>query len=276
MFRQKREDLSFRLTKYPVASSLRPYVKFYYVLEGTDIWLDNHPQGSLDIVFGLNAGLTFQSGAMHSPLLSRIAIVAQQERAFRIGFAPGTRMVGINFKPEGFYKILKLPLSEMMNLSCDISDLLPNSFLEIQEKLLHCSHEIEIIKLLERFLIKQFYKANAQIEPIDKLLRYIRHTNGNIRINEMADKMYVSRRTLHRLFIGRFGIPPKTYTRILRFQNTIRSFYQRSYWGWSGILHDCGYYDQNHFIKDFKQFTGKTPSSFLGDERSLSDFFLKE
>ena len=190
--------MSFYLRKYPVAPALRPYVKFYYILEGSAIWLDNHPQGSLDLVFGLDGGLKFHSETHQTGVLSRIAIVAQQERAFKIEFTPQTKIFGINFKPEGFYKILRLPLSEMINLSWDVNGLLPKSFLEFHEQIYTSHSEVELIRRVEDFLMREFFRVNAQLEPVDKLINHLRQVNGNLRVGEMADKMFVSRRTLHR------------------------------------------------------------------------------
>ena len=129
--------------------------------------------------------------------------------------------------------------------------------------------------ILENFLLWQLHQANASLNPFDRMVQHIRSCKGGITVEKLADQLFVSRRTLHRQFRERIGIAPKSYINIVRFQNSLSQFYQAPYKGWANVYYDFGYYDQTHFIRDFKRFTGRTPSSFLQSERSLSDFFLQ-
>lgn len=263
--------------KYPVSPALRPFIKYYYVLKGHDLLYETHPQGTFDLIFGQPNGSEFRGEKTVKPTHKATTLMfAQQEKHFDIYLAPHSRVYSVSFKPEGFYKILKFPLGEMINLMWDISDHLPKSYQYLYEQVLESKTDEQAIQILENFFMREFYKANAVLSPFDQLLHFIRQKNGNIRVEEMAQHLNVSRRTLNRLFAKHLGITPKSYSSIVRFQQAILNYYERPNFGWSGVLYDMGYYNQNHFIKDFKRYTGKTPTRFLNTDRTFSDFFLKD
>lgn len=269
-------SLSFK--KHPVSLVLQPFVKYYYSLKGSSgEFFETHPQGTLDLIFGDMTGNEFL-GEKKKKVTSntRIGMFAQQEKHFDLYVGPNTRFYGIAFYPEGFYKILNFPLGEMVDFIWDLTDFLPKSFQFLAEQVLECDSDECAIQKMEAFFLQEFQKANAIVEPFDKLLHLIRQKHGALSVEEMTKHLFVSRRTLNRLFADRLGIRPKSYSSIVRFQKAILNYYARPDFGWSAISYDTGYYDQNHFIKDFRRYTGKTPTLFLDADRTLSDFFLKE
>lgn len=268
-------DLSF--AKYLPSTALRPFINFYYVVSGNDIAFENHPQGTFDLIFGQASQGEFRGEKTVKVAESATTIfVAQQKNPFDLYFAPKTKIFGVSLKAEGLYKILHFPLQEMNNRIWDISDHISLQYKNLNEQVLESKSDKEAVQVIDSFFLKRYYIANATLVPFDKLLSFIRQYKGNLSVTEMARRMNVSSRTLNRLFYNHIGISPKAYTSIIRFQHAILNYYQHPHLGWSPNLLDAGYYDQNHFIKDFKRFTGKTPSSFLGTDRTLSDFFLKQ
>ncbi len=91
----------------------------------------------------------------------------------------------------------------------------------------------------------------------------------------MAQSIGLSERQLERLFKKYIGLSPKFYTRIIRF-STIFELIQQEDPGWAGLAYESGFYDQSHFIRNFKAFTGEDPSRYGFDEKNMANFFLKK
>ena len=88
----------------------------------------------------------------------------------------------------------------------------------------------------------------------------IESQGGQLKVCEVARILNVSTRTLERQFLKILGIPPKQFIRLVRFQNAVERLKEiRKVENLAGIAHDFGYFDQSHFIKDFKSLSGKSP-----------------
>nr|WP_246628122.1 helix-turn-helix domain-containing protein [Paenibacillus oenotherae] len=85
----------------------------------------------------------------------------------------------------------------------------------------------------------------------------IRSSNGSIRVGQLAEESALSRRQTERRFVERIGISPKALAQIVRFQHVLQSlkFAERL----TQLAYDADYYDQSHFIKEFRKRSGTTP-----------------
>jgi transcriptional regulator GlxA family with amidase domain len=98
---------------------------------------------------------------------------------------------------------------------------------------------------------------------------------GLISVDALASSAGISARQLERRFLQEVGVAPKLLCRILRFQRIFHSI--RAHDGrWATVAADCGYYDQAHLIRDFKQFAGQTPSVFLDQPGALTEAFTRK
>ena len=101
----------------------------------------------------------------------------------------------------------------------------------------------------------------------------IKSSLGEIGIKGLASDLGVSQSSLERGFKSRVGLSPKEYAGLIRFRNIFK-FYNSSS-SLTELALDAGYYDQAHFIKDFKEFTGTTPETFAKQSKQLTDFFIQ-
>ena len=91
----------------------------------------------------------------------------------------------------------------------------------------------------------------------------------------MATAAGVSERQLERLFKKYIGLSPKYYARIIRFNYIFKLIHLKNT-SWAEVVYQSGFYDQSHFIRNFKAFTGEDPSSYYFEEKNMANFFLNK
>lgn len=101
----------------------------------------------------------------------------------------------------------------------------------------------------------------------------INYANGSVNIEELSTKLNIGRRHLERQFIDAVGLNPKQYARITRFQHVLALVEQKRYHTLTTLAHNTGFYDQAHFIKDFREFTGLSPRQYFAENLPLVKFF---
>jgi methylphosphotriester-DNA--protein-cysteine methyltransferase len=110
---------------------------------------------------------------------------------------------------------------------------------------------------------------------IDQAIELIFETKGTIAVNELCVAVAVGERQLERAFKKYVGLTPKFYMRIIRFSHIFHAFTTgKDNWAQLGL--EAGFYDQSHFIKNFKAFTGEDPSAYFFDDPTMANFFLKK
>ncbi len=116
-------------------------------------------------------------------------------------------------------------------------------------------------------------KPNTAITS-NTIFNTILSSKGTASIGEICDKARISERSLERFFHRHVGLTPKYFSRIIRFSNIFKLIEEGDP-SWVDVAYLTGYYDQSHFIRDFKAFTGQEPSGYLFEHPSIANFFLK-
>ena len=174
---------------------------------------------------------------------------------------PNSRYFGVRLKPGMYLSYQNIPLRDItdneIELNCGTA-LLKNFFAKLKKS--HSfEHRIE--------LFQQNFEPAAETGSISELTQQmlidINSTKGGIHITELAEKLNYSERHLSRIFQDAMGMSPKTFSRIVRFQNVIETILTSSQPHMSDYFMDLGYSDQAHFQREFKQYAGMTPKNFI-------------
>jgi transcriptional regulator GlxA family with amidase domain len=112
------------------------------------------------------------------------------------------------------------------------------------------------------FIEKKIVNPTITSPGLFETIRYIIETNGITNVRELAKRNFLSTRQFERNFIQFAGFSPKLFSRIIRFQSTLQE-YGNQFRSLTDIAYDTGYYDQSHFIQDFKQFSGHNPKEYF-------------
>lgn len=182
-----------------------------------------------------------------------------------------TETIGIEFNPKGVYRFFHFPLNEIQNQIYSVRDVLGNAGKRLTEQVNNCTSRQEKISLLNQFLLKQLSLYSEDL-IFEYCVEKIMSSNGRITIKELEKKTGYSSRWLNMKFHEKLGTSPKNLATIIRFKQYYQSFVngnEKSFF--KNDFYDL-YYDQSHFIKDFKRFTGLAPTKL---EKQMNDFGVK-
>ena len=132
----------------------------------------------------------------------------------------------------------------------------------------------ERISLVEIFLLHSL----SRLETIDHIVRSTVETilsgNGRLSINELSSQIHINRRQLERKFYLAIGLSPKQLSKTIRLQAALKMLLTKESDNLTTLAHENNYYDQAHFIKDFKELVGMTPKEFYGKNLKMTSFFI--
>jgi len=178
----------------------------------------------------------------------------------------------IMFQPAGLSALLSVDPGELVNQDLDIGSVFGTRMTELEERLALCDSFASRVAIADAFLARQMQESRTN-DYLSFAMDSIAARNGRIRIAELAANCGVSARQFERSFSTRFGMRPKLYTRIVRFQSALDRKARTCAKSWTDIAQDFGYHDQMHMIHDFQEFTGTTPTDTL---HTLETFFRQQ
>ncbi len=172
-------------------------------------------------------------------------------------------MIGIRFRPGGAYPFFRFPISEL-NESVIELDLIWGALVnEIRDQLLELETPEARLATLESFLLRQVQRSLEPNRIISFAVNQLQHSPQFLAIRDLAGTIGITQKHLISQFEKVVGLRPKSFSRVCKFQKVLNLIEQRKQVEWLDIAHECGYYDQAHFIKEFHTFSGLNPSAYL-------------
>jgi len=171
----------------------------------------------------------------------------------------------ICFKPNGFNKIFRLPSSDITNNIIHTEEIFDARIKILFEQLCMANGLTEMAFLADAYLLYYFKKQKSvdHKDAITRISNLIIEMAGLVNIEQLAYDANMSTRNFERRFTEQVGITPKLFSCITRFNNALALKLKNPKKEWTSIAYESGYFDQMHLIKDFKKFSGNTPSMFL-------------
>lgn len=174
-----------------------------------------------------------------------------------------SEMLIVQFKKGKAFPFLIEPMQNLTNFVVDAELVISLKILNIRERLLEASTPFEKFQVLEKHLLKVYLKRLKENPFVDFAVSTIVATPNQCSIKTISDKVGYSQKHIIKLFKEHVGVAPKEFLKVIRFQKAIQQIENRVSVDWSQIAFDCGFYDQSHFIADFKHFSGFTPSEYM-------------
>ena len=240
---------------------LKPFVSRITVVEALDEATYKVLPGT-----GLVMGFQFRGGVSNITLtgvtkLTSSGITGIHNSARIYNSAANTGSVLVYFNDGGASTFFREPLNEIFDQSTSLDNfMLRSELLVFEERLCEARSDRNKVDLVEDFLIS----GMRSVEP-DKLvmmaIALIHKKNGNIRISELLEDLHISQAPLEKRFRKVVGTSPKKFASIVRMRTAINNFNPDA--SLTELGYSAGFYDQAHFIKEFKNFTGDTPKRFF-------------
>jgi len=177
--------------------------------------------------------------------------------------AKHSAMLIISFRKGMAYPVFPLPMNEMADRVVDADLVWGNEFSFLRERLRETSEISLKFAAVESFLLGTFQRSMARNPAVEYALAEIIRRPDQINLARLNQNIGYSPKHFIGMFKRQVGITPKAYLKIIRFQKAISEIEQHQAVDWTVISQDCGFFDQAHFINDFKSFSGFTPQEYV-------------
>ena len=203
------------------------------------------PDGCTDLIFSFVDGRVHASavGTMTQPLITPRR--------------PGEEMFGVRFHPAMSHGLLRVPAGLLTDQVVELQSLWGQDARALEQRLADAATREERIAAIAAAL-----QPPDDGTPVQRAALWVVENRGEASADELARHAGLSARQFRRLCIEQTGVGPKMLCRIVRFRAAANDAANRSR-DWAGFALDHGYYDQAHFINEFREFSGLTPAEYV-------------
>ena len=260
--------------EYRIFDELRPYVTLVWSMETEQpaslAPIRILPDNCVEFVIHFESPYrtTFQNG--HTFVQPTSLIVGLMKQSFVMGPAGKVGFVAARFSAWGAYHFFSFPLKEVSNSFVNLQDLWKPRAKEIEARICAEKNTFKRVDRLQEILLNQLWRNSHRDRTLDYSLSLIHQTKGLMSVRDLAMSVGCTERQLRRKFDSRVGLSPKEFSRIVRVRQALQSLRLGPDKLLTDISHECGYFDQSHFIRDFEEFTGLTPSEYLDNAGTVS------
>ena len=250
-----------QVTRFPPSARLAPFVDRFVVVES------NHEATRVLLPEpGLVLGVRYRGAASlldggRATRLSGSAITGMVAAARRMRTHPQSGILLAQFRPAGAAQFFAAPLHELFGATAPLDDLLPRA--EVQRLADRIASQPDHAGRVE--VLEQYLAARLRDEPADPIAHAaaaaIVGARGSLRIADLARALGISQDPLEKRFRRAVGATPKQLASTVRVQHAVAL--GRTGRSWSRVAHDAGYFDQSHFIREFRAVTGEAPARFF-------------
>ena len=200
-------------------------------------------------------------------------LLGPRNRHFFVEHQGSIDLVGVRFRHGGLSAFTPVPMSILMNEVVLQDQLFGNQINVLTNRIADTNQAAKQINLIQSFLIKHF-QCEADAPQTLSLISEVKKCDSSSSMKSLTEKTGVHYKKLERIFSKYTGYNPKNFTRVIRFYKALQQMQEPSQ-SLTGIGLDGGYYDQPHFVRDFKAFTGKSPSQFQTENPTIANLLLR-
>ena len=242
-----------KIERYLPADLLKPYIKAFMIIESIDGMVNQILPDTAVVMAFRYKGLIEDSGCV----LPAATISGLRNSPRLISYQEDTAALLVIFKAGGAAAFFKQPMNELFQSSVSLDELIDCT--EVEERLSLAVCTSERIAIVERFLLS-LLKGQQDGLVLDAI-HQIRYAKGDLRIKSLAGGLNISQDAFEKRFRKMTGTSPKQFAVTVRLRSIIEQYTKPD--SLTAVAHSAGYFDQAHFIKDFRSFTGQTPQSFF-------------
>jgi AraC-like DNA-binding protein len=269
-----------RYQEFPVAPPLANYVECIWLLEGGGGQESPAPErllpdGCVELILNFDDPFREYKESGQCELQPRRFLVGQMTQPVLVSPTGSVQLMGIRFAPGGTLPFFSFPQGELTNRIAPLADVAGLLDRELSERPYDARELPEKFCHIQTLLLKRISAKAEKGASLRNAITRILHSGGQISVDKLANDLGISGRQLERRFLNEVGLGPKLLSRILRFQQVFRAV-ERADSNWAQIAADCGYFDQAHLIRDFRQFAGQTPAVLFEHFTRFTEQFTRK
>lgn len=257
----------FKPSKY-----LAPYVECYWIaLSDKPPFREREsliPDGTIELMFNFGDDYSHVSRG-EERIIKGSHVIGIRKKSQQICQRVKQNFFSIRFKLGGIFPFIKIPVNEFANDFFELDQLFASDYKELEERLFESPSPVDRIAIAENFLLRKLYGRELGdyhfVSHCSKLLE----ADSHFRVKDLSLHLNTNYKTLERKFKKVIGLTPSELLKVKRFNRAVLSIYSFKYRSLTDIAYQCGYYDQSHFIREFKHLTTFTPRDFLKEQFTI-------
>jgi AraC-like DNA-binding protein len=223
------------------------------------------PKGNLTLRNALNG---------EGQVAPAVSICGQQVSRYNFYLTREYQMLRVHFHPGALYRLLRIPMFEFTDCWFDASSVIQREIMDVNDRLCQCRTYAHMITVVEDYLLKKI-KYLSDRHPVDKAAAYLFSNPSGFSLDWLATQSCLSPRQFDRKFNERMGVGPKLYSRVVRFYAAYQYKEFNPQEDWLSVALRFGYTDYQHMVKDFKEFAGVTPNSWINQDNQSPERILR-
>lgn len=254
---------------------LAGYVRYFWVLEGEasagkPYFHHSMADGCPELIFHYSGIFDeLQNDSSEKSFSSGLAGQSQIFRRFIIKQNFG--IFGVYFYPFALSQFFSIQGTDAKDQMLDLKSIIGTEANELEERVMLATNNSLRLEIITEFLERKLVKSKRPQPGVFEAIKFIIQTNGMTRIEEVASQFFQSTRQFERTFKQFSGFSPKLFSRITRFQTALAEYNNKGK-SLTEIAYDCGYYDQSHFIQEFKEFSGHNPKEYFSGQTNATEW----
>jgi AraC-like DNA-binding protein len=261
--------LSFHFFQFSPSHALAPFVETIWGVRGSTFFTREAvlPNGAVELM--VNFGPT-QKVHAHGDLqvdedFRRYWLAGIQDEPLLIGSPHGTDHLGVRFRPGGAHAFFGFPQHAVADSVVELDLLIGREMAEeLRDRLWAAGSDRARASEAERWLLERRYAVHPYFATVRKAVDLVHASGFRMGVGEVCERLGLSNRYLIEQFRRLVGLTPKTLSRTLRFQAVVRATLRERSIDWPKLAYRFGYADQSHLVREFKRFSGVTPTDYIG------------
>lgn len=236
------------------------------------------PDGNTELIFNLSESPQYiydNETLREVQTCHRAWVSGVRTRPITIPSGKGSKMLIVAFRKGKAHPFYPLPMSELTDSVVEAELVLGRAVLDLREQLLASPPVDHVFSLVERFLLQRTGGAlslDTSARCMEFALQSLQHRPDRFGLRQLSEQIGYSQKHFIRLFRQQVGTAPKQYMKIMRFQRAVIELEKQPLAQWSEIAVRNGFYDQAHFIHEFRNFSGFTPGEYLNRKADTRNY----
>jgi AraC-like DNA-binding protein len=267
--------------EFAVSPLLRDFIQCIWVMQaGKGVFANPDllvPDGNIEVMLNYGDPVTrYLPDGVTTETNTGSELVGQRCGWYKHATPGAVNLVSISFRPGGLSPFIPFPVADATATAIPFSSLPGTLFSEMEDRVFEETDLVKKVAIIESLLLRQLLKNAGKSNQVSEFITRLNAINEFPSIAGFLQYYTINRRKLERDFDYHVGVSPKFLQRLLRFRKAMLSFHQSANRNLTALAYDCGYFDQAHFINDFKEFTGLSPKKFFSSSCTFGELVTEE